>query len=91
MTGKGNKTYTTEDAEGKGLMTTPKKAASDTVIKTRRGAGADARARPEGRITPLLAGAGKVIGTTPTAGVTRSSAVPRLFRARNVQNYFGQP
>ena len=75
-----------------GLMTkTGKKLSGNTVNKTRRGAGADARARPEGRITPLLAGAGKVIGTTPTAGVTRSSAVPRLFRARNVQNYFGQP
>ena len=83
-------------------MKTPKNAASDTLIRRVRGAGADARARWEGKETAALTRSkstskpgrkGREIGPGPTltgAG-TRSSAVPRLFRARNVQNYFGQP
>lgn len=49
MTGKGNKKVTTEDAERKGLMKTPKNAASDTLIRRVRGAGPDGRARTEGK------------------------------------------
>lgn len=79
-----NKNCNKQKHNNQGLTTkTLEKAVGNTVNKTRRGAGADARARPEGRETPSSLGRG------PSGGDrrTRSIASYRGLLTRKSGNY----
>lgn len=77
MTGKGNKKVTTQDHDRKGLMKTPKNAASDTVIKTRRGAKADARARTEWKQNARPGRPVKVLANRTTNATSKHDDAPK--------------